>query len=50
MIELPMSYYYDKDHIWPSEKLYKYLIANFFENNNKMKGWYTEYGGLSLFY
>lgn len=50
MIELPMSYYYDKEHIWPSEKLYKYLITNFFSNNKAMKGWYTEYGGHSLFF
>lgn len=50
MIELPMSYYYDKEHIWPSEKLYKYIITNFFSNNKEMKGWYTEYGGHSLFF
>ncbi len=50
MIELPMSYYYDKEHIWPSEKLYKYLITNFFSSNKEMKGWYTEYGGYSLFF
>lgn len=49
MIELPMSYYYDNEHIWPSEKLYKYLITNFFSNNKEMRGWYTEYGSHSLF-
>lgn len=50
MIELPMSYYYDKAHMWPSEKLYRYLQKTFLEGNGEMKGRYIEYGGLSLFW
>lgn len=47
-IELPMNYYYDKEHIWPSEKLYKYIVTNIFDKQKEMKGWYTTYGGFSL--
>lgn len=47
-IELPMSYYYDEKHIWPSERLYRYLVKTYFENNKKVKGWGPEYGELSL--
>ena len=50
MIELPMNYYYDEQHIWPNEKLYRYLIKTFFENNKKTEKWVTAYGGFSLFY
>ena len=49
-IELPMSYYYDEEHIWPSEKLYRYLVKTFFENNSKVKIHRPMYGGFSLFY
>lgn len=49
-IELPMEYYYDEEHIWPSEKLYRYLVHTYFENNKKLKEWFTSYGGGSLFY
>ena len=37
LLELPMNYYYDEEHIWPSEKLYRYLVTNFLEKNNKTK-------------
>ena len=47
-IELPMDYYYDDEHIWPSEKLYRYIITHIFDKQKKMKGWYTSYGGFSL--
>lgn len=47
-LELPMSYYYDEEHIWPSEKLYRYLIKTYFDNNKKTKGWISPYGGFSL--
>ena len=50
LLELPMDYYYDEEHIWPSEKLYRYLIKNFFEGNKKLKGKSPTYGGLSLFF
>ena len=50
LIELSMDYYYDEQHIWPSEKLYRYLLTTFFENNRKTKKWITSYGGFSLFY
>ena len=34
-----MNYYYDEEHIWPSEKLYRYLIKKYFEGNkNFMDG------------
>lgn len=47
-LELKMSYFYDEEHIWASEKLYRYLIKTFFENNKKVKDWVTPYGGYSL--
>ena len=50
MLELPMCYHYDETHIWPSEKLYRYLVENFFESNEVLKDRYIPYGGLSLFY
>lgn len=49
-IELPMNYYYDDEHIWPSEHLYRYLAYTYLDNNKKLKGWFTTYGGLSLFF
>lgn len=48
-MELPMDLYYDEEHIWPSEKLYRYLVKTYFEGNKKLKGWGPTYGGLSLF-
>lgn len=50
LLELPMDYYYDEEHIWPSERLYRYLVKNFFEGNKKLKGRGPAYGGLSLFF
>lgn len=50
LLELPMNYYYDEEHIWPSEKLYRYLVKTFFEGNKKLRGWGPTYGGLSLFF
>lgn len=44
MIELPMEYFYDEAHIWPSEKLYRHIINNIFEKEKKLKGHYTVYG------
>ena len=49
-IDLPMSYYYDETHIWPSENLYRYLLETYFEDNKKLKGWVHSYGAFSLFY
>ncbi|MBQ7302442.1 MAG: hypothetical protein IJW89_02530 [Clostridia bacterium] len=48
LLELPMYYYYDSEHIWPSEKLYRHIIKNIFDKQKKMKGWYTTYSGFSL--
>ncbi len=48
LLELPMYYYYDNEHIWPSEKLYRHIIKNIFDKQKKMKGWYTTYGSYSL--
>lgn len=50
LLELPMDYYYDEEHIWPSEKLYRYLVKTFFERNKKLHGLGPIYGGLSLFF
>ena len=50
LLELPMNYYYDEEHIWPSERLYRYLIKTFFERNKKLRGWVPSYGGFSLFF
>lgn len=48
-IELPMDYFYDEEHIWPSEKLYRYVIKNFM-NDKRLKDRVVSYGGLSLFF
>ena len=50
LLELPMDYYYDEEHIWPSEKLYRYLVKKFFGENKKLKGKGPTYGGMSLFF
>lgn len=50
LLELPMNYYYDEEHIWPSERLYRYLVKTFFEGNKKHRGWGPTYGGFSLFF
>ena len=50
LIELPMDYFYDEYHIGPSEKLYRHIIKNVFEKEKSMKGRYTPYFGLSLFF
>ncbi|MCF0133011.1 MAG: hypothetical protein HUJ72_04015 [Blautia sp.] len=49
LLELPMDYYYDEEHIWPSEKLYRYLVKTFF-NGKEFQKWGPIYGGLSLFF
>ena len=49
-MEWEMSYFYDEKHIWPSEKLYRYLVKTYFENNKKLKGYGPVYGGSSLFF
>lgn len=49
LLELPMDYYYDEKHIWLSEKLYRYLVKTYFEEDIKLRGWGTTYGGFSLF-
>ena len=33
LIKLPMDYYYDEDHIWSSEKLYRFVINKYMTNN-----------------
>ena len=47
LIKLPMDYYYDEDHIWPSEKLYRFVI-NKYMTSKKLSKWVTPYGALSL--
>ena len=49
LLELPMDFYYDEEHIWPSERLYRYLVKTFFEGKKKLRGWGPTYGGFSLF-
>ena len=48
LLELPMDYYYDSEHIWPSEKLYRHIIKNIFDKQKELKGWYTPYSGFSF--
>lgn len=43
LLELPMDYYYDEKHIWPSEKLYRYLVKTHFEGDKKIRGWASAY-------
>lgn len=50
MLELPMEYYYDEEHIWPSEKLYRYLVKTFLEKEKKLRGWGLSYGIESVFF
>ncbi len=38
LLELPMEYIHDKQHIWPSEKLYMYLRKMLLEDNKDVKG------------
>lgn len=49
LLELSMGYYYDEEHIWPSERLYRYLVKTFFEGDKRLRGWGPTYGGFSLF-
>ena len=48
-IQLPMEYYYDEKHIWPSEKLYRYIVRKFLSDKNLSK-WVISYGGGSLMF
>lgn len=48
MLELPMEYYYDEEHIWPSEKLYRYLLKTFLEKEKKLHGLRLCYGTWSI--
>ena len=50
LLELPINYYYDEEYIWPSERLYRYLVKTFFEGNKKLRGWGPTYGRFSLFF
>jgi len=50
LLELPMNYYYDEQHIWPSEKLYRYIIKTFYDGNKKLRYKAPCYGGGSLFF
>ena len=50
MIELPMMYFYDEEHIWPSEKLYRHIITKIFDKEKCLKKWYTTYYGFSLLF
>lgn len=49
IMEWSMSYYYDEQHIWPSEKLYFYLVTTYFEKNKAVKRWGPSYGEYSFF-
>ena len=51
-IELPMEYYYDRAHEWPSERLYRFLVENYLDGNKieELKGWGPNWGGFSLFW
>lgn len=49
LLKLPMNYYYNEQHIWPSERLYRYIIKTFYEGNKKLRHWAPQYGVGSLF-
>lgn len=49
MMRLPMDYYYDEKHIWPSEKLYRYIMKKYM-TGKKLSKWVVPYGGLSLMF
>ena len=49
-MEWDMPYYYDEEHIWPSEKLYRYLVLNYVQENKKLKGRELCYGEASSFF
>ncbi len=46
-MELPMEYYYDEEHEWPQERLYRYLV-NKLSTHKKMKNTMHGYGSFSL--
>ena len=45
-----MDYYYDEEHIWPSEKLYRHLVKTFLEKEKKLRGCGLCYGRDSVFF
>lgn len=48
-LDLPMDYFYDEKHTWPSERLFSYVTRTFL-NNKKMRGQSMAcYGACSLF-
>lgn len=49
-IELPMDYFYIEDYIWPSEKLYRYIVTTFLEKEKQISKWVIPYGGMSLIF
>lgn len=49
LIRLPMKYYYDEEHIWPNEKLYRHLVTIYLMPDKKIRKWVTSYGCLALF-
>ena len=50
LITLPMVYFYDADYIWPSEKLYKYILTTYLQGNKKLKEFPISYGESSIFW
>lgn len=48
MLELPMDYYYTEKYIWPSERLYRFVIKEIFSTQKELDGKYTPYFGFSL--
>lgn len=48
-MEWSMKYYYDEEHIWPSEKLYRFLVMKYFKHDKKFRKWGPHYGAYSLF-
>jgi hypothetical protein len=48
-LDLPMNYYYDEKHMWPCERLFRYVTQTFL-NTKKMRGKSMAcYGAGSLF-
>lgn len=43
LIEMHMDRMYDVEHLWPNERLYRYLIVTYLSDGTKIPGWKSEY-------
>lgn len=42
-IEIEMSEIYDDDHLWPNDRLYRYIVSTYLADVSKIPGWKPEY-------